>query len=109
MEHLTRAADSVAVDPELLLTIEHRLTGPEPAAWHFTIADGRIGVGTGPTSAPAITVATSRETAAAIHAGEKSAQRAFLDGDLRIGGDLNLLIQHRRVLDDVAEQLRAAI
>jgi len=108
IETLSAAAAAVRSDPDLRLTVEQRITGPDPTAWHFSFADGRIEVTAGPADDATISISSSRATATAIHAGELSAQRAFLDGDLRIGGDLNGLIVHRAALAEAAALMAAA-
>ncbi len=52
---------------------------------------------------------TTAKLAAEIARGERSAQRAFLDGELRVTGDVNLLLGHGDSLaavDDVLADLR---
>ncbi len=52
---------------------------------------------------------TTAQLAAEIARGERSAQRAFLDGELRVTGDVNLLLGHGDSLaavDDVLADLR---
>lgn len=101
-----RAAEHVTVDPELSITVEQRLD--EGVAWHFVFADGTVRVAPGETEEPDIVLTSSLEIALAIHAGKLSAQRAFLDGDLRIGGDITTLIEQRAALSEVAELMAAA-
>lgn len=103
------AASNATVDPDLRLTVEQRITGDSPVTWHVAFADGVARVVAGPADDAAVTLTSSFETANDIHAGRLSAQRAFLDGALRIGGDLDILISHRRALAEVAELLGAAI
>ncbi|MEZ5245953.1 MAG: SCP2 sterol-binding domain-containing protein [Acidimicrobiales bacterium] len=109
IDDLTRAAAGATIDADIRLTIEQRITGPSPISWHVAFADGVARVAAGPAADPSVTLTSSFETAAAIHAGRLSAQRAFLDGALRIGGDLDVLISHRGALDEIAELLGAAI
>ena len=47
----------------------------------------------------------SWEVAVAIATGRASAQRAFLDGDLQLGGDTGLLLGHQRALTDIEDRL----
>jgi hypothetical protein len=108
IESLSATAAAVRTDPDLRLTVEQRITGPQPTAWHFSFADGRLEVGTGTIDDATISLSSPHAIAAAIHAGELSAQRAFLDGDLRIGGDLNGLIVHRAALAEAAALMAAA-
>jgi len=109
IEHLAHAASKTTTDPALRLTVEQRIIGDSPVTWHVTFADGAVRVAAGTADDAAVTLTSSFETANAIHAGRLSAQRAFLDGALQIGGDLDTLISHRRALAEVADLLGAAI
>ncbi len=109
IEALGRAAAEATVDPEVSITIEQRITGTNPIAWHFVFGDGSVHAVAGGAAQPTIVLTSSRETAVAIHAGTLSAQRAFLDGDFQIGGDLTALITQRAALTDVAVLMAAAI
>ena len=44
-------------------------------------------------------------TARAIAQGERSAQRAFLDGDIRIDGDVTALLGHQQALAGIEDRL----
>lgn len=105
IDDLARAAADVAVDPGIRLTVEQHLTGEAASTWHVTIADGVVRIAAGAAPEAEISLTSSFATAAAIHEGRLSAQRAFLDGDLRIGGDLQTLIAHRGALAGVAQLL----
>ena len=81
----------------------------EPVRWHVTIADGRAALVPGAADHPDLRFTTDYATAAAIAAGTLSAQRAFVEGRLRVGGDLSLLIAHQRAIaavDDVLAPVR---
>jgi len=59
---------------------------------------------------PDLRFTTDYATAARIAAGGLGAQRAFVEGRLRVGGDLSLLIRHHKALstiDDVLAGVRA--
>ena len=105
IDELAQAAQAASCDPSVELQVEQRVTGDDPASWHFTIVDGEISVGAGPADAPTFTLTSSRDTAVAINAGTLSAQRAFLDGALQIGGDVHALIAHRRIVGELAALL----
>lgn len=105
LDHLRARVAVLTPPPDLALTIEQRLDGT--AAWHLAIAGGRVSVGEGAAPDADVTVATSRAVAAAIAAGTRSAQRAFLDGDLRIGGDIPTLLSNRDALAALGAALRA--
>lgn len=81
------------------LVLEHRVTRGDGSAfcWHVNIAGGRVSAVPG--SAPVgrrdrlVVFASDRETAYAIAAEGKSAQRAFAQGRLRLEGDPLLLLE----------------
>jgi hypothetical protein len=79
--------------------------------WHVAIEDGRMALDAGPADDPDLRITTRWDTAAAVAAGTLAAQRAFVEGRLRLGGDLSLLLTHQRALaavDDVLAPVRAA-
>ncbi len=77
------------------------------AGWHILIDDGRVTLAIGPAAQPDLRFTTSYETAAQIASGVLSAQRAFVEGRLRVGGDLSLLITHQRAVAAVDDALAA--
>lgn len=102
---LQRQAAGLSVPADAALRIEQRLD--DGAVWHLVIADGTVAAHPGPDPEADVTITTSRATAAAIAAGEQSAQRAFLDGDFRVGGDVPTLLTNRSVLATIGQLLRA--
>lgn len=102
---------NVIEDP---VTIEQEVTdGDRAACWHVRIGGGEASVGRGPDPGghPTVRIHQDRATATAIAGGELSAQRAFMTGRLRIGGDLATLLEHAEalaLLDDVFAEVRAA-
>jgi hypothetical protein len=110
------AGEALAADTRLprdlagvTLTIEQRVEdAPDGAVtWHLAITDGRPRLGAGPAEKPDVRFTTSYATASAIAAGRLPAQRAFVEGRLRIGGDLSLLITHQRAVGAVDDALAA--
>ena len=91
----TMAATAAAIEPpaDLRLTIEQQIVDGE--RWTVRIGGGRVSVVRGPAEDADVWVVTDAATAAGIRAGEVSAQRSFLDGKLRVGGDIAALIEHR--------------
>ena len=78
--------------------------------WHVTIDDGEVGLADGPAVEPDLRFTTDYATAAQIAAGALGAQRAFVEGRLRVGGDLGVLIRHQKALstiDDALASVRA--
>ena len=102
VDDLAVRAAAVEVDPALDLTIEQHIVDSPPATWHITLTGGRAIVGAGENPAATLRLTSDRATAEAIHSGRLSAQRAFLDGALRIGGDIGQLITNREALALVA-------
>lgn len=96
---LSSRVAALSPPPELELTIDQMVT--DVAHWRVTIAHGTVTVDTAPSGDADVRVVTDVETADAIRSGRASAQRAFLDGRLRIGGDMGLLMSHRASLAEL--------
>lgn len=93
------------------LIIEHVVDddGTE-RAFHLVLGQGPARARSGRAEVPTITFSQSRATAAAIASGRASAQSAFMAGDLRLGGRVDLLLAHHGALadlDDVFSEVRA--
>lgn len=73
--------------------------------WHVVIDDGSVQLRAGPAPQADVRISTSYTTAAEIATGELAAQRAFIDGRLRIGGDLSVLASHQRTLASIDDAL----
>lgn len=91
----TRLA-GVGVDPALELTLVQRIDDVD--VWTVRLSGGQATVVAGGDPAPDIRLSCDRATAEAIRDGRLSPQRAFLDGRLRIGGDVAAMIEHRAAL-----------
>ena len=92
------------VDDTVTITVEHCATSADGLDfwWHVRVADGRVEAAPGPAAesdSNRVTFTSERCTARAIALGEVSAQRAFLDGRLRLRGDIRLLIAARNTLN----------
>ena len=84
-------------------------TGRE-VAYALVVGDGRVRVERGRVADPDLTFTQDRATAEAIHRGELSAQAAFMQGRLRLGGDLRAVIDRAgelAAIDDVFASVRA--
>jgi len=109
--HEAAAADAelAASTADLSLTIEQEvLGGPDgDVRFHLTFDHGAVTVAMG--AAPSATVRFHQDyaTAASIAMGQGSAQRAFMTGRLRVGGDLRVLLSHREVLASVGDVFAA--
>jgi len=97
---------------DVALSIEQHVTaGPlGDVTYHLTFDHGQASVRPGPASNPTVRFSQDYETAAAIASGAGSAQRAFMTGRLRVGGDLRVLLDHGDALaqlHDVFASVRA--
>lgn len=78
-------------------------------SWALRLDDGTASLTVGRADDATVSFTCTRDTADAIHSGGRSAQAAFIAGDLRIGGDVSSLMQHAPLfadLDDVLSTLR---
>ena len=98
-EAMAAATAAVVPPADLALTIEQRIIDGE--AWSVRIAGGSAELVRTASDDADVSIVTDAETAEGIRAGTISAQRAFLDGDLRIGGDVAALIEHRDTLAEL--------
>jgi putative sterol carrier protein len=109
--HDAAASDDDLADrtADVSLTIEQEVTGgPDgDVTFHLVLDHGSVSVGPGP--APAATVRFHQDyaTAASIAMGHGSAQRAFMTGRLRVGGDLRVLLDHNEVLAQIGDVFAA--
>lgn len=92
------------------LTIEVTVTGGPDGDRRYRLVLGPDRVGIDPDSDPGAGPAGVRMTlawpdAVAVAQGHISAQRAFLDGRLRLGGDTGLLLGHQDALADLDDRL----
>lgn len=104
--------DLATLTADLAFTIEQEVTGGPfgDVRYHVAFDHGRVSVSPGPADQATIRFSQDLDTAAAIASGEGSAQRAFMTGRLRVGGDLRMLLAHGEVLtqlDDVFAEVRA--
>jgi putative sterol carrier protein len=117
-EWMEAAGRALAGDPRLAeatkgvrLTLEQAVDAGSAGEirWHIVIDDGRVTLAEGRAARFDVRISTSFDTAAQIAAGLLAAQRAFVDGRLRVGGDLTVLVAHQRTLgsiDDALAELR---
>jgi hypothetical protein len=109
-EALEEAARGATVDPDLRVVIQQVIPdGPDgEVAFAVVVADGLVSLRRGRVDAPDITFTQDCATAEAIHLGRLSAQTAFIDGRLRLGGDLRALIDRAASLVAVDDLFAAA-
>ncbi|MCB1038882.1 MAG: SCP2 sterol-binding domain-containing protein [Acidimicrobiales bacterium] len=85
-----------ALSAGLHLVVEQEVTGSPwgDVRFHVVVDHGQVHVRPGPAPDPLIRFSQDYATAAAIATGTGSAQRAFMAGRLRVGGDLRVLLDH---------------
>lgn len=118
-EWIDAAGRALAADPgikeataDVRLTLEQVVTdGPNGTVrWHVAVDHGSVELAEGAAPSAGLRFTTSYATAAGIASGALSAQHAFAEGRLRVGGDLSLLVSHHRTLaslDDALAEVRA--
>lgn len=91
---------------EVRLVIEQRVTSPGAdgaLTYHLVLDHGAGYVQAGPADDPTVTFSQDERVARSIAMGEESAQRAFMNGDLRVGGDLQALLGGQAVLHSLGD------
>lgn len=75
--------------------------------WRLVIDRGSCRVETDAPGEPDIRLTCDRETAAAIASGQRSTLDAFIAGDLRLGGDVRVLLERREALEALGDVFAA--
>ncbi len=84
VDELDHAAVALTCPAGTDVCIEHDFGG---FTYHVVLADQRVRFHPGPAPAATARLAADADTARAIARGDLSAQRAFMNGLLRVGGD----------------------
>jgi len=113
LDDLEAAARRAELDTKGVLVLQQVIPdGPDgrEVAYALVVSDGQISVVRGRSTDADLTFTQDFATAEAIHRGELSAQAAFMQGRLRLGGDLRAVIDRASELaaiDDVFASARA--
>jgi putative sterol carrier protein len=111
IESLDAAGAQAAVAPDLDVVVQQVVVdGEDEVAYVVRVGEGRVRVTRGRDDGAQVSFTQNRATAGAIARGELAAQAAFMDGRLRVGGDLRALLHHAAVLaalEDVFAPARA--
>jgi len=111
LDELDAAARTATFPADLRLVVQQVITGgpdgPE-VVYVLKLGDGTLSVHAGRAEEPDVTFTQDRATAQAIHRGELSAQAAFMDGRLRLGGDLRSVIDRAGALTAIHDVFAAA-
>ncbi len=96
---LDEAGRRATVPADVALVVQQVvLDGDDEVTYAIRIADGAVRVEPGRAADADVTFTQARSTAEAIARGERSAQSAFLAGDLRVGGDVAQVLEASRAL-----------
>ncbi len=85
--------------------------GDRHRRWHVVLDDGEVAVRPGPAEAPDVTFSQDAAVAGAVARGEMAARTAFVLGQIRVGGDVDVLVELAPALaglGDVFASARAA-
>jgi putative sterol carrier protein len=74
--------------------IHFKFTGAEAGDWNATIRDGKVNVGKGaPEEKPNLTLTADSADYVKIFTGELDGMQAFMQGKIKLAGDLNLAMK----------------
>ncbi|MBN1312484.1 MAG: SCP2 sterol-binding domain-containing protein [Anaerolineae bacterium] len=79
-------------------SLQFNITGDDGGEWNATITDGKLTVKKGSLSAPSITVTCADQDLLAIVNKELSAVSAFMQGRVKIDGDMSLAMKLQNLL-----------
>jgi len=74
-------------------TIQFKFTGAEAGDWNATIKDGKVDVAQGIHPAPNMTLTADSGDYVKIITGELDGMQAFMQGKVKLAGDLNLAMK----------------
>jgi putative sterol carrier protein len=78
--------------------LQFNITGDGGGSWTATIKDGKIGIEQGTSSSPDMTVTTSADDMLALVSGDLNAVSAFMQGRVKIDGDMSLAMKLQTLL-----------
>lgn len=73
--------------------IQFKFTGAEPGEWYATIKDGKCEVSKGTHASPKMTLTSDSADYVKIFTGELDGMQAFMQGKIKLAGDLNLAMK----------------
>ena len=73
--------------------IQFKFTGVEAGSWYATIKEGKCAVAQGEAQSPKMTLTADSADYIKIFTGELDGMKAFMEGKLKLGGDLNLAMK----------------
>ncbi len=79
--------------PGLDSVIQFKFTGDEAGEWYAAIKDGKVEVEKGEHDSPNMTLTADSSDYVKIFTGEVDGMQAFMQGKLKLAGDLNLAMK----------------
>ena len=79
--------------PGLDAVIQFKFTGDEAGEWYAAIKDGKVEVEKGTHDSPNMTLTADSSDYVKIFTGEVDGMQAFMQGKLKLAGDLNLAMK----------------
>ena len=73
--------------------IQFKFTGAEPGDWNAVIKDGTVDVARGTHPTPKMTLSADSQDYVKIFTGELDGMQAFMQGKIKLTGDLNLAMK----------------
>ena len=73
--------------------IQFKFTGAEAGEWYAVIKDGKVTVEKGTHASPKMTLTADSSDYVKIFTGELDGMQAFMQGKLKLAGDLNLAMK----------------
>ena len=73
--------------------IQFKFTGAEAGEWNATIKDGKVDVARGTHPSPKMTLTADSADYVKIFTGELDGMQAFMQGKIKLAGDLNLAMK----------------
>ncbi|KXK15257.1 MAG: sterol-binding domain-containing protein [Chloroflexi bacterium OLB14] len=73
--------------------IQFKFTGAEAGEWYAVIKDGKVDVSKGEHASPKMTLTADSSDYVKIFTGELDGMQAFMQGKLKLAGDLNLAMK----------------
>jgi putative sterol carrier protein len=73
--------------------IQFKFTGAEAGDWYAVIKDGKVDVSKGEHASPKMTLTADSADYVKIFTGELDGMQAFMQGKIKLAGDLNLAMK----------------
>jgi len=100
---LAETRPDVAAPPSVQLVLQQVVTGTPDGdvAYTLHIDDGRVSVHTGHDPHADVTITEDYATAVALHRGDVTLQEAFMEGRVKVAGNISALLAHHDMLATV--------